>query len=794
MKRLKQACAFFLMLTVMFAAIPFFAFTVSALEGAGAPTDLTYYAKGVDISYWQAGDTSGSNVNFTKLKASGCEFVILRLAYGQSMDEAFISFYNNARAAGMPLGVYIYGLKTTYAGAASDAQWAIDVFEKYDMYFEYPIFYDIEEKSQLALSSSAATALCEGWCDTLEAAGYFPGIYSGKQFYNLLSSSFKAENDLWIAHVASTDVTAWQFTYNYKDYNAQGYSMWQYAWSNLSNGKYIYDGIYSSGTTKVKDLDIDVCYKNYPEIMKTYGYNNCGSDVKGNLLQSIEKAKLVRYSSYSANEITKLRTAYDNAVKVYNSASSSDSDYKTAMTNLDAALLSGSTVISTGCNYTTSVTARSDAPDSGSELTDGKKTKGDVVTEDGSYVGYNANGDFEITIDLGSAKASNMFTVYTAKGFWGVPLPNDVKISYSDSQNGTYTSVSGSLNSTQVGSGELVDGAETPELYALTYVADSTVNARYIKFTININNYIWIDEVEIASGEAPLSGKIYVNGINSKISSGDCHIFTPSFGTVTGENANHQWTVNVVAKWSDTENGYVVQSVSEGAGSGTPSVTLASDEILIAAHNWETGVTDSTAVPGSAVNSKTLNTLKVGDVIDLSGITPADSYISAASYVSIRTEGESAPVDPSVPDVDENHVHSAGAPATCASAQICLTCGDVLVEATGHTEGDWEDVEDMIVRRCTVCGYVLEAKRADGSIAVEDTETGVLLGDINANGEIDMTDYVLAKRAYFGTYNLTDIELTAADVNISGGIDMTDYVLIKRAYFGTFTIENPGAE
>lgn len=60
-------------------------------------------------------------------------------------------------------------------------------------------------------------------------------------------------------------------------------------------------------------------------------------------------------------------------------------------------------------------------------------------------------------------------------------------------------------------------------------------------------------------------------------------------------------------------------------------------------------------------------------------------------------------------------------------------------------------------------------------------------GDVNNNGSIDMTDYILTKRAYFGTYTLSKDEFRRADVNSNGEIDMTDYVLVKRAYFGTYT-------
>ncbi len=62
-------------------------------------------------------------------------------------------------------------------------------------------------------------------------------------------------------------------------------------------------------------------------------------------------------------------------------------------------------------------------------------------------------------------------------------------------------------------------------------------------------------------------------------------------------------------------------------------------------------------------------------------------------------------------------------------------------------------------------------------------------GDINGNNKIDMTDYILLKRAYFGTYKFNETQNIAGDINKNNKIDMTDYILLKRAYFGTYTIK-----
>ncbi|MBR5279007.1 MAG: sugar-binding protein, partial [Clostridia bacterium] len=63
-----------------------------------------------------------------------------------------------------------------------------------------------------------------------------------------------------------------------------------------------------------------------------------------------------------------------------------------------------------------------------------------------------------------------------------------------------------------------------------------------------------------------------------------------------------------------------------------------------------------------------------------------------------------------------------------------------------------------------------------------------VIGDVNVNGKIDARDYLLLKRAYFGTYTLT-CGLEVSDINGNGKIDARDYLLLKRAYFGTYTIQ-----
>lgn len=59
-------------------------------------------------------------------------------------------------------------------------------------------------------------------------------------------------------------------------------------------------------------------------------------------------------------------------------------------------------------------------------------------------------------------------------------------------------------------------------------------------------------------------------------------------------------------------------------------------------------------------------------------------------------------------------------------------------------------------------------------------------GDVNGNGTIDPNDYLIAKRAYLGTYTPTAAEIDIMDINRNGVVDSNDYLYIQRYYFRTY--------
>lgn len=129
--------------------------------------------KGIDISHWNG------EIDFNKVKAAGIDFVIIKAGgsdRGFYTDSKFKTNYEKAKAAGLFVGAYYFVGKKFYGDIAGieDAKRFIKILS--GMQFEYPVFVDVEttDSRYKELATDAAIAFCE----TMEAAGYFVGIYS----------------------------------------------------------------------------------------------------------------------------------------------------------------------------------------------------------------------------------------------------------------------------------------------------------------------------------------------------------------------------------------------------------------------------------------------------------------------------------------------------------------------------------------------------------------------------------------------------------------------------------------
>lgn len=207
---------------------------------------------GIDVSKWQ-GDFDFARA----IKENRVEFVILRGAYSRSKDTKFESYYSKCKALNLPVGVYHYSMATTTTAAKAEAEFLYSNVLK-GKKFELPIYIDVEDKVQLALSKDALTEIVKTWCKYLEEKGYFVGIYASLwTFQGELNDSELKKYTHWIAQ--------WAKECTYKD----DFGMWQFGGEkNLIRSNQI------AGQT----VDQNYMYQDFPTMIKNAKLNGYSTD------------------------------------------------------------------------------------------------------------------------------------------------------------------------------------------------------------------------------------------------------------------------------------------------------------------------------------------------------------------------------------------------------------------------------------------------------------------------------------------------------------------------------------
>ena len=133
--------------------------------------------KGIDVS------KHNGSIDWKKVKDDGVEFAIIRIGYGGGSpvkDEKFEENYKNARANGLDVGVYIYSYADTLADSETEANAVIKWVSGRDL--ELPIYFDIEDKKQSVLTNTLRSNIVKTFCEMIEGAGYWAGIYTNKNW------------------------------------------------------------------------------------------------------------------------------------------------------------------------------------------------------------------------------------------------------------------------------------------------------------------------------------------------------------------------------------------------------------------------------------------------------------------------------------------------------------------------------------------------------------------------------------------------------------------------------------
>ncbi len=191
-------------------------------------------ANGIDISQWQ------KNIDWAAVKAAGIEFAFVRVGYRgygdagtlneSTKDVYFDQNMQNANAAGVPVGIYIFSQAITPAEAVEEATYILQHIGAYQI--SMPLIMDYEYASddssggrikKAKLSKAQATEVCMAFCNTIAAAGYTPMVYANKSMLdNQLNASTitDAGYRIWLAHYTTN--TDYAGTFDFWQYSSSG--------------------------------------------------------------------------------------------------------------------------------------------------------------------------------------------------------------------------------------------------------------------------------------------------------------------------------------------------------------------------------------------------------------------------------------------------------------------------------------------------------------------------------------------------------------------------------------------
>lgn len=181
---------------------------------------------GIDISNWQKG------ISFDAIEKAGVKFVIMRAGCGTSKDKSVDTFVSECEKRNIPHGFYWYSYALSVDDVKKEAAKCIEVIKKYKKP-EYPVFFDIEDKSQsvASISDKTRTDMVVAFCEEIKKSGYIPGVYTNP---NWLENHLEKKRiidvyDLWLA--------CWTDSPNVKAKYQYGQKMWQWGVDNIDKRK-----------------------------------------------------------------------------------------------------------------------------------------------------------------------------------------------------------------------------------------------------------------------------------------------------------------------------------------------------------------------------------------------------------------------------------------------------------------------------------------------------------------------------------------------------------------------------
>ena len=721
-KLILRTVAWLLCLVLAAGMIPRLEKPVQAVAyGGGMAGEGRIVAHGLDVSAWQ-----GSGLNFQNIANAGYKFVILRCGTSVRKDTCFEEYYASARAAGLDVGAYFYSYALTEAQARQEAY---DVMEWIKgKTFEYPIYFDFEDPTQVDLSYDLSAKICRGFMDVLHDNGYLAGLYSMSWILDrswVASSGIRDTYEGWVAHVYSdannTGITSGQFNI-YKDKYQSVYGMHQYSFTTYVNG--------------VGPFDANVCYKDYPSIVMSQGLNGyAANDTEQPVISDVV------YSEVSA-------AGYTISCKVTDNGSVKRVSFptwtvKNGQDDLAANFMATQLGTKSGDRYTFRVNASSHNNETGTYVTH-------IYAEDrAGNVTNMALPAVEVRNDTQNPVISDVrYSELSAAGYtvsckvtddWGISSVAFPSWTVNNGQD----DLPEQFLKTQLG---IRDGDRYVfRVHASAHNNETGAYITHIYATDCAGNQVSLplSAIEIMDDkEDPVISDAMITDITEAGYTVSCRVTdnwglnSVAFPTWTAENGQDDLdrdflTTQLGTKDGDTYTFYVKTSDHNG------------EQGLYYTHIY------ATDCAGNRVSVQL--SVTVGEKIKLTeearyslseGLVQGVSDKTTVTALLSRFENEVLEV------VD------------CGGNVIT----DTAVVGTGTRINLYSNGELM------------------------DTVTVVVRGDLDGNGVVDTTDYMRLKAFLRGSFQIGDAENKAADVDGNDKINTTDYMRIKSYFLGTYEL------
>lgn len=207
----------------------------------------------IDVSKWQG------VIDWEQAK-SHIDGAVIRLGYRGYADGSIVKdTYADRNIAecnrlGIPYGVYFFSQALDRLEGKAEAEWTLKQLKQYPVQPLLPVYIDTEASGGTngradRITKEMRTEAMQGFCEAVESAGYFAGIYASTSWFEgMLIDSKLTQYSHWVADYRG-----------YCGYKGD-FAMWQYS------SKGIVAGI--SGNT-----DMNKAYIDFPAIVKKNGLN-----------------------------------------------------------------------------------------------------------------------------------------------------------------------------------------------------------------------------------------------------------------------------------------------------------------------------------------------------------------------------------------------------------------------------------------------------------------------------------------------------------------------------------------